>query len=122
MEGGAPPSGRRVTVLSTVGPLPADQGCGELLNPRVSSEAEAAAGGQGVSLDGGAAASQPAYDRNAPARPGEPRKDVISSGDRARLARGDGQLYQGDQPPVRAGPLPVRIDPEPSTGLLAGSP
>jgi hypothetical protein len=66
------------------------------------------------------AAGEPADARDAPARAGQPGEDVTGSRDRARLARRNGQLYQGYQPPVRAGPLAVRVDTEPSVGLLAG--
>jgi hypothetical protein len=65
-------------------------------------------------------AGKPADLPDAAARLGQPGQDVTSSGDRARLVREDGQLCQGDQPPVRAGPLAVRVDSEPSVGLLAG--
>ena len=94
-----------------------DQGSGQGADPRVGGQAEPAAGGQGVSLDGGVGAGEPA---DAAARAGQPGEDVTGSRDRARLARGMASSARETSPPVRAGPLAVRVDAEPSVGLLAG--
>jgi hypothetical protein len=65
-------------------------------------------------------AGEPADARDAAARAGQPGEDVTGSRDRARLARGDGQLGQGDQPASARRSTWVRVDAEPSVGLLAG--
>ena len=120
VEGGAPPGGGRVAVPPAVGPLPGDQGSGQGADPRAGGQAEPAAGGQGVSLDGGVGAGEPADARDAAARAGQPGEDVTGSRDRARPARGMASSARETSPPVRAGPLAVRVDAEPSAGLLAG--
>ena len=96
------------------------RGSGQGADPRVGGQAEPAAGGQGVSLDGGVGAGEPADARDAAARAGQPGEDVTGSRDRARLARGMASSARETSPPVRAGPLAVWVDAEPSVGLLAG--
>ena len=58
---------------------------------------------------------------DAQARAGQPGQDVTGSRSRARLPREDGQLDQRNQPPVRAGPLAVRVHPEPAVGCWPDS-
>ena len=120
VEGGAPPGGGRVAVPPAVGPLPGDQGSGQGADPRVGGQAEPAAGGQGVSLNRGVGAGEPADLPGAPARHCQPGQDVTGGGDRAWLVRGNGQFGQGYQPPVRPGPLAVGVHAEPAVASLAG--
>ena len=70
------------------------------------------------SMEAWARASPPIAGRAGPAC--QPGQDVTGRGDRARLARGNGQFGQGHQPPVRPGPLAVGVHAEPAVASLAG--
>ena len=52
------------------------------------------------------------------ALPRQPREHVLGRGDAARLAGGNAELDERDEPPVRAAPLAVGVHAEATVGAL----
>src|SRR5262245_35641691 len=121
VEGRAPSGRLLVAVPTSVRPLPADERPRELLDARVAGHPEPAAHRQRVALLRPAAASEP-VDHLDPAPvtlAGQPVENRLRRRESALVACRNRELDQGDEPPVRALPLVVRVDAEPAVPLLA---
>jgi hypothetical protein len=113
------PAAPVVPLPAAVWPLPGDDVLGKSLGSFVGCESEPRARAERVAVDTGMRTRQPVdHPRWVPQTVDDPGQNVRSGCCDARVAGRRRELGQRDQPPMRAGPLAVRVAPEPTVLML----